>query len=343
MSLLASLGDARLVIVAGPGGVGKTTSAAAIAVALARSGRRTRVLTADPARRLHDALGERAAHEPRLSAGMIESSRAFAELLPRMVPDASARRSIERSPVFQRFARSLARSHAYATLEVLHDALFGPDSASFDVVVLDTPPMRGVLDLMDAPAALGRFAGSSAVDLFARPDGPSGWALSRVLGLLLGVELARGLGEFIGAFAPFRGGFAERAEAVLGALGGCASVLVTSGDAARIADAAALADALGARGAQPTLLLGNMVLARTFPAWSLEALPSWPDAHREPLEAALRLGQSARAAEAEARRSLEALAARLDCPLVLARARPREPVGPDALEGLVKDSVAVLR
>lgn len=343
MSVLRWLGDARLVIVAGPGGVGKTTSAAAIAVALARSGHRTRVLTADPARRLSEALGEPGPGQARLSAGMIESSRAFAELLPRMVPDAAARHRIERSPVFQRFARSLARSHAYATLEVLHDALFGASSSAFDVVVLDTPPMRGVLDLMDAPAALGRFAGSSAVDLFARPDRPGSWALSRLLGLVLGTELASGLGEFITAFAPFRGGFAERSAAVLGALRHCASVLVTTGEAARVADAAALADALQARGARPTLLLGSMVLGRSRPDWSTQALPGWPEAHREALHAARALGQAARSEETDARRALASLARDLDCPLVLTRRQPREPVGPDALAALVEGATEAPR
>jgi hypothetical protein len=86
-----------------------------------------------------------------------------------------------------------------------------------------------------------------------------------------------------------------------------------------------------------------MVLARTHPAWSVEALAGWPEEHREALDAAWRLGQAARSEETEARRALAALARRLDCPLVLTRRQPREPVGPDALAALAEGAVEAVR
>lgn len=332
---MRALEGARLVIVAGPGGVGKTTSAAALAVREARAGRRTLVITADPARRLDDALGAQRDAEPRLRSTMIEPSAAFEALLPRMVPDPDARARIERSPVYQRFARSMARTHAYATLEVLHEAL---RDAQHDVIVLDTPPMRGVLDLLEAPDVLARFAGSAAVDLLAQGPaaGPLSWWLARVLGLVLGAELARGLSEFVTAFAPFRAGFSARAEAVIAQLRAPSTrvALVSSGDPVRLADARALAAALAGRGVAPQLVIGSGALARSLPEWDLDAALAARPGHEEALRAAHRLGQLARVHGARAQQALADLAAELGAELASTHLAPRDPIGPDALMAL---------
>lgn len=322
MTLAALTEGARLVVVAGPGGVGKTTSAAAIAVAAARAGRRTLVLTADPARRLADALGIPVGRGETASiaglplrAAMLESAQAFDALLPRMVPDAAARRRIEASPVYRRFSGSLARSHAYAALERVHEALFGPEASSLDLVVLDTPPMRGLLDLLDAPEALGTLAASRAIDvLLGEPRSLRGRATQRVLGLLTGPELGAGLAEFLAAFGPFRAGFAERSRRVAEAQRSTATrtVLVTRGDAGRIADARALAEALRRRGVPLHLVLGSATLRRRSPPWALHELPAALLAdHRAAIEGAHERGAQERALQASDTERLTQLASEL--------------------------------
>jgi len=339
MNGLSRLGDARLVVVVGPGGVGKTTMAAALAVHLAASGKRTLVLTADPARRLADALGiegdtsDALEVAPNLWASMLESERTFAALLPRMVPNAQARARIEASPVYRRFSRSLGRSHAYAAIERLHSAYFGEEASRYDVIVLDTPPMRGVLDLLDAPQALGRFAGSRAVDVFAGDgSGFFGWAARRALSTLTGPELGAGLTEFLAAFAPFRAGFAARAAQVAQAqrAPSTATVLVTSGQAERLADARALTSALAAREVHCRLVIGSGASKRTSSPWSLP--PEGP--HRAALLAAHTYGAAARRHERDETAALATLSESLGIPLVLTTTLAYEPTSIEALREL---------
>ena len=346
-ALLHGLDDARLVVVAGPGGVGKTTSAAAIAVALAQSGRRTLVLTADPARRLADTLGVSAVATTSaaveiaglpLRVAMLESQRAFETLLPHMVPDPAARARIERSPVYQRFSRSLARSHAYAAIERLHEARFGAEASTLDVVVLDTPPMRGMLDLLDAPLALSRFSASRAVDVFgAGQSSMFGWAARRALEAVAGPELGAGLAEFLAAFGPFRSGFSQRARLVAEAqrAGDTRTVLVTRGEPLRIGDARALATALWQRDIACTTLIGSAAIARQEEPWSLDAT-TLPAGHERALRAAHARGGRDRAEGARHRAELLNLARSLGTPLVSTPALPSEPASIAALSQLAR-------
>jgi anion-transporting ArsA/GET3 family ATPase len=331
-------GEAKLIVVVGPGGVGKTTTAAAIAATLAASGKRTLVLTADPARRLADALGiagdtaDALQVAPNLWASMLESERTFAALLPRMVPSDAARARIQKSPVYQRFSRSLGRSHAYAAIERLHSAAIGEESARYEVIVLDTPPMRGVLDLLDAPEALGRFAGSRAVDVFAGDgSGFFGWAARRALSALTGPELGAGLTEFLAAFAPFRAGFAERAARVadLQRAPSTTTVLVTSGQAERIADARALTSALAEREVHCRFVIGSGAVKRSSRAWTLP-----DDAHGEALRAAHTYGVRARELQARETAALASLSEALGIALILTATRADEPTSIEALREL---------
>jgi anion-transporting ArsA/GET3 family ATPase len=218
--------------------VGKTTVSAAIGLAGARAGRRTAVLTIDPARRLADALGlpglddeirpvptdtlpAGAAVTGELHAAMVDTAASYANLIERLTPDPQLQQRIFDNRVFQAVSRSMARSHAYVAMERLYDVM---ENRDFDLVVLDTPPARNALEILDAPMSLAKFLDSKIVEWFLPGDGPkgikdrilqSGGAVAkRMLGLVTGRKLLDEILSFLEAFASLREGFAMRARRV---------------------------------------------------------------------------------------------------------------------------------
>lgn len=255
-----------LIVCVGPGGVGKTTVSAAVGLAGARAGRKTVVLTIDPARRLADALGlpglddeirpvpvENLPSRPDgeamapLHAAMVDTAASYASLIRRISPDASTHQRILDNRVFQAVSRSLARSHAYVAMERLYDAMQNHD---YDLVVLDTPPARNALDILDAPMSLASFLDSRFVEWFLPGEGPkgirdriiaSGGAVAkRMLGLITGKKLLDEIVSFLEAFATLREGFAARATTVDASLRDPSTsfVLVSSANPASADDAA---------------------------------------------------------------------------------------------------------
>ncbi|HKE81635.1 MAG TPA: ArsA family ATPase, partial [Solirubrobacteraceae bacterium] len=171
----ARLQDKRIVICAGSGGVGKTTTSAALAMGLAAEGARVAVVTIDPARRLADALGvDELGNEPHLVdpdrlaghgievrgelwAMMLDPKRTFDELIARLAPDERARDEVLVNRIYQQLSGAVAGSQEYMAMEKLYEL---HQEERYDLLVLDTPPTRNALDFLDAPARMADFFGS---------------------------------------------------------------------------------------------------------------------------------------------------------------------------------------
>lgn len=234
------LGQKRVVVCCGAGGVGKTTTSAALALLAARAGRRVLVLTIDPSRRLAETLGvsqNPAAPVPlsaeRLAAaGIVAPGSLDAWLLaPKQVADVAVRR-LTRDPqeaerflgnrIYQQVSLMVAGMHEYTAMEALHRLLA---EGHYDLVVLDTPPSRNALDFLDAPGRLSRLLdGKVFRALLPRQGGLFSRAASRVVHRVLsaafGVEFAEELVGFMSAFSGLFGVFTADVSAMRAFLGG---------------------------------------------------------------------------------------------------------------------------
>jgi anion-transporting ArsA/GET3 family ATPase len=242
------LADKRIVICAGPGGVGKTTTSAAIAAGLAARGARVAVVTIDPARRLADALGLDVLDDtPRpvndnLYALMLDSKRTFDALIDRVAPSEQARDEVLANPIYQQISGAVAGTQEFTAIAKLHELDL---SGEFDVLVLDTPPSRNALDFLDAPDRLTGFLGGRAVKLFLAP----GRMLSVVFGALrraTGVGLLDDLSTFFRALSEMIPDLVERGAHVRDLLSSphTAFVLVTSLEGEPVRETIAFAEQL---------------------------------------------------------------------------------------------------
>jgi len=230
------LRGAKVVICAGSGGVGKTTTSAAIAMGLAASGARVAVVTIDPARRLADALGlDELGNDPALvdpkrfaAAGVkldgelwamtLDAKRTFDELIEHLAPDEAARDEVLGNRIYQQLSGAVAGSQEFTAVAKVHEL---HASGRFDVLVLDTPPSRNALDFLDAPDRLTGFFDGRALKLFLAPTGFAARAMGRgtgvvfgVLRRLTGVDLLEDLSVFFRALGGLLDGFRERATSV---------------------------------------------------------------------------------------------------------------------------------
>jgi anion-transporting ArsA/GET3 family ATPase len=218
----------RIVVCAGAGGVGKTTTAAAIAMGMAERGLKVAVVTIDPARRLADSLGlEELGNEPRLVDGpfegelwamMLDSKRTFDALIERLAPDEATRDEVLSNRIYQQLSNAVAGSQEFTAIAKLYEL---DQEGSYDLLVLDTPPSRNALDFLDAPSRLTGFFQGRAIKMFLRPAGIGGRLLGRgtgvVFGLverLTGVDLLHDLSVFFRALGGMIDGFTERASRV---------------------------------------------------------------------------------------------------------------------------------
>jgi anion-transporting ArsA/GET3 family ATPase len=232
--LLGLVESSRVVVCLGPGGVGKTTTAAAIAVAAALGGKRVAVLTVDPAARLKDAL-ELPQHPGKLhrvplpegAAGtldaiLLDAKGVFDGLVRRLSPSADLAERVLANPVYRNVAGAFAGSDAYMALEQLLDIVATGD---FDLVVVDTPPASHALELFDAPERILALLNSRALEYLGEPVRILGGASSRIArgllsAVLSGLERMTGLSLLsdISALATDFGvvtpGFKQRAEAI---------------------------------------------------------------------------------------------------------------------------------
>ena len=227
----------RVLVCAGSGGVGKTTTAAAIAAGMAARGKKVAVLTIDPAKRLADSLGlpelgnEARRVDPALFAEygvadaggelwamMLDPKATFDEVVRSNAPDAQTRDRILANRIYQQLSAALAGSQEYMAMEKLFE-IWAEDR--FDLLVLDTPPARNALDFLDAPRRLTQFIEGRALQVFMRPTGLATRILSSgtsaafsVLRRITGVDLLNDLAEFFQSFSGMVGGFRERAARV---------------------------------------------------------------------------------------------------------------------------------
>jgi anion-transporting ArsA/GET3 family ATPase len=218
----------RMVICAGSGGVGKTTTAAAVALGLAESGKRVAVVTIDPARRLANALGlDELDNEPRrveldapgeLWAMMLDAKRTFDQLIEHLAPDERTRDEVLGNRIYQQLSSAVAGSQEFTAIAKLYEL---DRDGNFDVLVLDTPPSRNALDFLEAPGRLSRFFQGRAIRVFMRPAGISGRILGRGTGVVFGilqrvtgVDLLRDLSVFFRSLGGMIDGFTERASRV---------------------------------------------------------------------------------------------------------------------------------
>lgn len=261
------LSERELLVCVGPGGVGKTTCAAALGLGSAQLGYRTLVLTIDPARRLASMLGLSGLDDTdrevpltdtpgTLHAAMLDTGSSYDALIHRVSPDPEHREQIYNNRIYQLMSRTFGASHAYVAMERLHSAIA---SGAYERIILDTPPTRNALDILDAPGRLSTFLDEGALQWFVNaPSGGlrqrlmarGGVAAGRLLQLLTGQGLVDELREFLAVFMVLRQGFRQRAEAISARLRAPQTgfVLVTSPQAGNLEDAAYLHQGLASRG-----------------------------------------------------------------------------------------------
>ena len=223
-------------ICAGSGGVGKTTTSAALATGMAARGLKVCVLTIDPAKRLADSLGlkelgnEARRVEPNLLeaqgvemkgelwAMMLDAKATFDELVARHAEDEESRDRVLNNRIYQQISSALAGSQEYMAMEKLFEL---HSEGRVDLLVLDTPPTRNALDFLDAPKRLTQFIEGRSLRVFMKPTGMAARVAGRGASVALGVmkrivgfDLLADLAEFFNAFSGMVDGFQARAKRV---------------------------------------------------------------------------------------------------------------------------------
>ncbi|MGH8981249.1 MAG: ArsA family ATPase [Acidimicrobiales bacterium] len=267
-----------VVVCCGPGGVGKTTVSASFGVEAARLGRRACVVTVDPARRLASSLGlESLPNTPArvpggwpgtLDAVMLDSKSTFDELVERYARTADQAAAIKANRLYQNLTGALSGTQEYMAMEKLYELT---TSGDYDVVVVDTPPTRNALDLLDAPRRLTQFLENRLFRALMMPTRLSLRALNVATQALLktisgvaGAEIVQDAVAFFQAFQGMEVGFDERADAVRQLLAdpGTAYVIVTSPRADAVDEASYFAERLDERSVRASGLVVNRVHPR---------------------------------------------------------------------------------
>ncbi|HWW55123.1 MAG TPA: ArsA-related P-loop ATPase [Acidimicrobiales bacterium] len=261
----------QVIVCCGSGGVGKTTSAAAIALHGARLGRRSCVVTIDPAKRLADALGlDTLTNWPKqidgpwsgeLWALMLDTKGTFDELVRRNAATPGQASSILNNRLYRNISGALSGTQEYMAVEKLYELVNDGAPAApgegervqFDLIVLDTPPTRNALDFLDAPRRLTAFLDNRIFRLLVAPTRAYLRAVSvatqtllKTISRVVGSEVVGDAIAFFNAFEGMEKGFRDRADAVGELLGDdrTAFVLVTSPRRDAIEEAGYFADRL---------------------------------------------------------------------------------------------------
>jgi anion-transporting ArsA/GET3 family ATPase len=325
--------DASVVVCCGPGGVGKTTVAAALAVEAARTGRRTVVVTIDPARRLADALGlDTLTNTPKRIEGgwpgelwalMLDPRSTFDALVARYAPGEEQAATILANRFYRNIAGALSGTQEYMAMEKLFE-LHGDDR--FDLVGVDTPPTRNALDFVDAPRRLTRFLDNRLFRLLMLPArtgiravNVATQAFLRTVGKVVGAEVVSDAVTFFQAFEGMEDGFRQRAARVLALLADPATAFVVVASPRRdaVREAEFFAEKLTEAGIAVQALVVNRMHPRFSPAPSVGVAEAPPrGAAGTPLAPLLRnLAELSRMADDE-EAHVASLAARLEAPAV---------------------------
>ncbi len=236
MNVAEMLDGKRVCVCAGSGGVGKTTTSAAIALGMAARGAKVAVVTIDPAKRLANALGlEQLENEPRrvqaerlptgeleiegeLWAMMLDPKRTFDELIDRVAPDPERAEEIKANRVYRELSTAVSGSQELTAIAKLYELA---EDNEFDLLVLDTPPTRNAIEFLDAPNRLNSFLEGKALKAFMRPTGVGMRVLGRGAAPLLaglrritGVDLITDLTSFFQLLGDMTNDFSLRATQV---------------------------------------------------------------------------------------------------------------------------------
>ena len=295
-SLLASK---EVLVFAGPGGVGKTsTAAAAGAIAAVRTGGSVLVLTVDPARRLATALGlegignierevprelfEKAGYQPqgRMFAAMLDTKRSWDDLVHRHAPDEETAYKILENPLYHNITGRFINAHEYIAMERLYEI---HQSGRYDLIIIDTPPTRSAIDFLEAPTRMAEFFGGRFLKLITLPYRAGGKVGARVLDVaarpfyrvadrILGSDFMQRLGEFFLYFQSMYDGFVERAGEVERLLHDRRTgfVVVSTLESVPLREAEFFCEKLG----EYRFDLGALVLNRVLPPYLLDAAAS---------------------------------------------------------------------
>ncbi len=271
------------IVCCGAGGVGKTTTAAAVALRAAERGRHVVVLTIDPARRLAQAMGlGELDNTPRpvtdidttrggsLAAMMLDMKRTFDEVVLSQADPAKARAILD-NPFYASLSSSFAGTQEYMAMEKLGQLRASAAEQGIDLIVVDTPPSRSALDFLDAPQRLGSFLDGRFIRLLATPArgylrvvsaGVS--AVTGVFAKVLGGQVVRDVRTFIAAFDTLFGGFRARAAQTYALLQGAdtAFLVVATPEPDALREAGFFVDRLR----EESMPLAGVVVNRTVEA-----------------------------------------------------------------------------
>jgi anion-transporting ArsA/GET3 family ATPase len=297
-TLRTRLSDKRVLVCVGAGGVGKTTTSAALALGLALRGQKVAVVTIDPARRLASALGlAELASEPRriepqlfaeqgvpiegeLWAMMLDAKRTLDELIMRLAPDDRAREEILANSVYSELSTAVAGSHELSAITKLYEL---HEEHDFDVIVLDTPPSRNTLDFLEAPSRLLGFLEGRALQVFLAPGGLTARLFGRGTALVFaifarvsGVDMLGELSRFFRSLSGVIDGFGERTRDVEALLRApqTSFLLITSPEVEPAREATFLVHRLAAAGMHVGELIVNRVHTHGLQGFSTQELAS---------------------------------------------------------------------
>jgi anion-transporting ArsA/GET3 family ATPase len=294
-SLRNVLESGRLVVVTGSGGVGKTTMSAALgAYAASQYNRRVLVLTVDPARRLADALGlesfgnavveiessalMRNGVPPagRMFAAMIDTKASWDELIARCAPNAEVRDKVLSNKLYRNLTERFVNSHDYIAMERLFEA---QQSNDYDLVIVDTPPSRNALDVLDAPRRMKEFFASRLLKLLTSQAQSRLFSLASkpfflVADRILGARFLSDITEFFTLFRTMEDGFVKRANEVEAVLKqqDTSFMVVTTLESGPLHEAEFLIDALRERGFSLNTVIANRVTPQELVSQAQAAL-----------------------------------------------------------------------
>jgi len=362
----AWLDQTTLVICVGSGGVGKTTMAASIALQGALRGRRAVVLTIDPARRLANSLGlssigneatridlsDRAKGDGALWAMMLDSKTTFDSLIEKISPNEAVRDRIYGNHVYKHMAGTFAGSQDYMATEILHDLV---ESGDYDLVVLDTPPVKNALDFLESSNRLIEFLDERILSWFVSSEtvqGSKRWlfntqaVVGKLLGTLFGKDFLKDLTVFFQDFGNLYEGFVKRHKRVQELFSSSTTQFVTvcAPNEASVQVAEFFQVELGRRGfRRGGLVLNQCHVVRSVPPKTAQSIgrqlaaqqPDAPEGSIADFEARLEHAHETRRAYAESERVFQDRARKASRKLAFYKEIERQEQAVNDLEGLV--------